>query len=79
MVFQQEAGMLLLEHKYLFKNTTKERSSFTSSEGIPLSLSILTYLPVVPSRVGELESFSTSAGKSIVRPLHHEDLYSGLQ
>lgn len=79
MVFQQKAGTLLLEHKYLFKNTTKERSSFTFSEGIPLSLSILTHLPVVPSHVEQLEIFSTSAGKSILRPLHREDLCSGLQ
>lgn len=46
----------------------------------PLSpLSILTQSPVVPSHAEQLDIFCTSAGESILRPLHHEDAFSRLK
>lgn len=50
-----------------------------SFEAFPVSLSILTHVPVVCSLVEQLEIFSISAGESILRLLHHEDMFSGLE
>lgn len=74
----KEPGTFLLKYKYLFKNTQKESSSFLSFWGIPCAPQYLDSF-TIPSHVEQLELFSTSAGEPILRPFHHEDMFSGLK